>query len=81
MCSIYGVHEKWIQDFCRETWSEVSFLVFFENNIEMNHKPMGKYGVDVILDQVVMAGFCEHDIECLAFKTTVDSLPKWEIMT
>jgi hypothetical protein len=28
-----------------------------------------------------MAGFCEHDIECLAFKTTVDSLPKWEIMT
>jgi hypothetical protein len=54
----------------------VSFLVFFENNIEMNHKPMGKYGVDVILDQVVMAGFCEHDIECLAFKTTVDSLPK-----
>jgi hypothetical protein len=54
----------------------VSFLVFFDNNIEMNHKPMGKHGVDGILDQVVMAGSCEHGIECLAFQTTVDYLPE-----
>ena len=41
MCSMYGVDEKLIEDFCQETWSEVAIWVSYNNNIEMNHKPMG----------------------------------------